>query len=94
MSGCGCVGWVIDGLVGLTDRLVCANAFVFVLHGLQDGYTPLLIACKQSDNAAVVGLLLDCGADPSAKDKVRVIRLLTHGPITCASHLLGPVLHR
>ena len=86
----GLMGW----LVRLIDGLVCAYVCVFVLHGLQDGVTPLHLACQQSDNAAVVGLLLDRGADLHAKDKVRVIRPLTHAPILCASHLLGPVLHR
>ena len=81
------MGWVIDGLV-------CAYVCVFVLHGLQDGVTPLHLACKQSDNAAVVGLLLDRGADLHAKNNVRVIRHLTHAPITCASHLLATDLHR
>ena len=94
MSGCGCVDWVIDGLVRWTDGLVCAYVCVFVLHGLQRDVTPLHIACKQSDNVAVVGLLLDRGADLHAKNKVSVIRPLTHGPILSASHLLGPVLHR
>ena len=89
---------MIDWFVGLTDGLVCAYVcvcvFVFVLHGLQLGFTPLHNACCHSDNAAVVGLLLDRGADLHAKTKVRVIRHLTHAPTTCASHLLGPVLHR
>ena len=93
-SGCGCVGWVIDWFVGLTDGLVCVLVFVFVLHGLQYDETPLHHACEQSDNAAVVGLLLDRGADLHAKEMVSVIRHLTHAPITCASHLLAPVLHR
>ena len=81
-------------MVGWIDGLACVFVCVFVLHGLQTGFTPLHNACKQSDNAAVVGLLLDRGADPSAKDNVSVIKPLTHAPITCASHLLGPVLHR
>ena len=59
-------GW----LVGLMDWRACVC--VFVLHGLQDGETPLHIACKQSNNAAVVGLLLDRGADLHAKGPVRV----------------------
>ena len=80
--------------MGLTDGLACVFVCVFVLHGLQFGTTPLLNACQHSDNAAVVGLLLDRGADLHAKDNVRVIRHLTHAPITCASPLLGPVLHR
>ena len=87
------MGWVIDGLVGLTDGLACVCVCVFVFHGLQNGKTPLHFACQQSDNAAVVGLLLDRGADLHAKNDVRVIRHLTHAPITCASHLLAPVLH-
>ena len=66
---------------------------VFVLHGLQDGVTPLHLACQQSDNAAVVGLLLDRGAYLHAKDKVSVIKPLTHAPIICASLVLWPVLH-
>ena len=78
----------------LTDGLACVFVFVFVLHGLQNGNTPLHIACQQSDNAAVVGLLLDRGADLHAKTKVSKIKPLTHAPITCASHLLGPVLDR
>ena len=85
----GLMGW----LVRLIDGLVCAYVCVFVLHGLQDGYTPLHFACQQSDNAAVVGSLLDRGADPSAKDGVSVIRPLTQAPITCASLVLWPVLH-
>ena len=85
----GLMGW----LVRLIDGLVCAYVCVFVLHGLQYGVTPLRFACQQSDNAAVVGLLLDRGADLHAKDKVSVIRLLTHAPIICASLVLWPVLH-
>ena len=88
------MGWVIDWFVGLADGLVSVLVFVFVVHGLQVNETPLHYACEQSDNAAVVGLLLDRGEDPSAKDMVSVIRHLTHAPITCASHLLAPVLHR
>ena len=79
--------------MGLTDGLACVFVCVFVLHGLQDGVTPLLIACQQSDNAAVVGLLLDRGADLHAKGWVRVIRLLTHAPILCGLLVLAPVLH-
>ena len=58
--------------MGLTDGLVCGFVCVFVLHGLQYGKTPLHLACEQSDNAAVVGLLLDRGADLHAKGPVRV----------------------
>ena len=78
----------------MTDGLVCAYVCVFVLHGLQRDVTPLHIACKQSDNVGVVGLLLDRGADLHAKNRVSVIRPLTHAPITCASLVLAPVLHR
>ena len=85
---------MIDGLVGLTDGLVCAYVCVFVLYGPQGGSIPLHKACKQSDNAAVVDLLLDHGADLHAKSIVSVIRPLTHAPITCASHLLATDLHR
>ena len=94
------MGWVIDWFVGLIDRMVCAclvvlvRVFVIVLHGPQRGKTPLHIACEQKDNAAVVGLLLDRGADLHAKTKVRMIRHLTHAPITCASLVLATVLHR
>ena len=84
---------MVDGLVGLTDGLVCARVCVFVLHGPQRGCIPLHSACQQSDNAAVLDLLLDRGADLHANDWVRVIRLLTHAPIICASLVLWPVLH-
>ena len=85
------MGW-IDGFVGLMDWF--AYVCVFVLHGLQNCKTPLHFACQQSDNATVVGLLLDRGADLHAKDMVSKIKPLTHAPILCASHLLAPVLHR
>ena len=78
----------------MTDGLACVFVFVFVSHGLQNGNTPLHIACCQKHNAAVVGLLLDRGADLHAKNRVSVIKPLTHAPITCASLVLGPVLHR
>ena len=61
-----------DWLVGWIDGLACVCVCVFVLHGLQDGETPLHFACKQSNNGAVVGLLLDRGADLHAKGPVRV----------------------
>ena len=44
---------------------------VCVSYSVQEGKTPLHHACKQSNNVAVVGLLLDRGADSNAKDKVR-----------------------
>ena len=83
-----------DWFDGWIDGLVCAYVCVFVLHGLQNGITPLHLACQQSDNAAVVGLLLDRGADLHAKTKVSKIKPLTHAPITCASLVLWPVLYR
>ena len=89
----------MDWLVGLTDGLVCACVCVFVLHGLQGDSIPLHSACKQSDNAAVVGLLLDRGADLHAQGLVRVNTHNQHMrftlPSPCSALLMcGVVLHR
>ena len=84
------------------DWFLCVCVCVFVLHGLQSKKTPLHNACCHSDNAAVVGLLLDRGADPSAKYRVSVIspHTCTHHmrftrPMACSASLMcGVVLHR
>ena len=57
------------------------------LHHDQVCVSPLHHACEQSDNAAVVGLLLDRGADSNAKDEVRVN---IHTASTFAQQMLTP----
>lgn len=49
----------------------------------QKGRTALMLAAQRS-NSAMVGLLLDCGADPRAQDMVRLVALSAKRAITVA----------
>ena len=77
------MGWVMGWLVRLIDGLVCAGLCVLSCTDCRMVHTTAL-ACKQSDNAAVVGLLLDRGGS-AAMDRGR--HFMPEGPGKRNTHL-------